>query len=48
MTTKRGGTGLGLTIVQRVVAAHGGRVTAADRVGGGTVFRVELPTAEGP
>ena len=48
VTTKRGGTGLGLTIVQRVVSAHGGRVTAADRVGGGTVFRVELPTAEGP
>jgi signal transduction histidine kinase len=43
VTTRRGGTGLGLVIVRRVVEAHGGRVTAADRPGGGTIFRVELP-----
>lgn len=43
VTTKRTGTGLGLVIVRRVVEAHGGRVAANDRVGGGTTFRVELP-----
>ena len=30
-----GGTGLGLSIVAAIVAAHGGRVTAASAVGGG-------------
>jgi two-component system OmpR family sensor kinase len=38
-----GGTGLGLSIVSAIVAAHGGRVGAAARDGGGTVFIVELP-----
>ncbi len=44
-TTKRGGTGLGLAIAHRVVEAHGGRIGARDREGGGTVFRIELPLA---
>lgn len=43
VTTKRTGTGLGLVIVRRVVEAHGGRIGVADRPGGGTAFRVELP-----
>jgi signal transduction histidine kinase len=43
VTTKRTGTGLGLVIVRRVVEAHGGRIQAIDRLGGGTVFRVLLP-----
>ena len=42
-----GGTGLGLSIVAAIVAAHGGRVRAADRPGGGTVMTVQLP-AEPP
>jgi two-component system sensor histidine kinase HydH len=42
-TTKPGGTGLGLYIVQEVMTAHGGEV-AAGTVGVGTTFT--LPVAE--
>ncbi|MCG5433323.1 HAMP domain-containing histidine kinase [Mycobacterium sp. MYCO198283] len=38
-----GGTGLGLAIVAEVVAAHGGHVVLGDRVGGGTLVRVQFP-----
>jgi two-component system OmpR family sensor kinase len=37
------GTGLGLAIVRAIVDLHGGAVAAANRTGGGTVFRVTLP-----
>jgi len=40
-----GGAGLGLAIVSSIVSAHGGRVDAGSREGGGAVFRVELPPA---
>jgi signal transduction histidine kinase len=39
------GSGLGLSIVAAVVRAHGGRVDAHPRVGGGLVVRVELARA---
>ncbi|MDG6109958.1 HAMP domain-containing histidine kinase [Dactylosporangium aurantiacum] len=39
------GTGLGLSLVARHAAAHGGRVVVLDRPGGGARFRVELPGA---
>jgi two-component system OmpR family sensor kinase len=39
----QGGSGLGLSIVAGVVAAHGGRVGVADTPGGGATFRIELP-----
>jgi signal transduction histidine kinase len=42
-TTKPHGMGLGLTIVRTIVEAHHGRVTVADREGGGSVFSVWLP-----
>jgi signal transduction histidine kinase len=44
---KRGGTGLGLTIAQRIVAAHGGRIEVASASGGGTSFTVFLPLSGG-
>lgn len=37
------GTGLGLALVQRIVAAHGGRVSVACGAEGGTTFTVHLP-----
>lgn len=37
------GVGLGLHIAREVVAAHGGRLRARARPGGGAVFEVELP-----
>ena len=40
-----GGSGLGLSIVAAVVAAHGGRVEAVPTSGGGATFRVDLPLA---
>ncbi len=38
------GTGLGLAIVRSIATIHGGRVSAERRPGGGTTFRVTLPT----
>ena len=37
------GSGLGLALVQQIVAAHGGRVTVASRPGAGSAFTVHLP-----
>ena len=39
----RGGAGLGLSIINAIVTAHGGTVSAHDTFPGGTTFRVELP-----
>jgi two-component system OmpR family sensor kinase len=39
----REGFGLGLAIAAWVAEAHGGRITAANRPGGGSVFSVSLP-----
>jgi Histidine kinase-, DNA gyrase B-, and HSP90-like ATPase len=41
-----GGVGLGLSIVRSVAHAHGGRVAAHSRTGGGLVVEVTLPTGE--
>jgi two-component system, LuxR family, sensor kinase FixL len=43
MTSKRSGTGLGLTIVQSIVNAHRGAIEYASEVGKGTAFRLALP-----
>jgi two-component system sensor histidine kinase KdpD len=42
------GIGLGLTICRGIVTAHGGRIWAENRPGGGAVFRFTLPLAGPP
>jgi signal transduction histidine kinase/DNA-binding response OmpR family regulator len=42
-TTKTYGTGLGLTMVERIVAAHGGQFSLRTREGGGMEATVRLP-----
>jgi two-component system sensor histidine kinase KdpD len=42
------GAGLGLAICGAIVAAHGGRIEAANRPGGGAIFRLWLPLSEEP
>jgi len=45
-TTKPAGTGMGLPIVQRLIAEMGGTIEIADGPSGGTVVRVFLPLTE--
>jgi two-component system, NtrC family, sensor histidine kinase HydH len=47
VTTKAGGTGLGLTITRRIVQEHRGRITVETKPGEGTTFRVLLPLLRG-
>ena len=42
---KKGGTGLGLTIVKSIVTDHRGYVRAAPAPDGGTIFSIQLPVA---
>jgi two-component system OmpR family sensor kinase len=44
-TRPSGGAGLGLSIVDSLVRAHGGRVTVTTAPGQGCCFRVVLPRA---
>jgi signal transduction histidine kinase len=46
-TTKPEGVGLGLAIVAKIVAEHGGRVLVDSTPGEGSVFRVWLPRGSG-
>ena len=45
VTTRPGGTGLGLAVVYAAVAEHGGTIAIDSAPGGGTVVTVDLPTA---
>ncbi len=42
-TTKQGGTGLGLMIVQRIMREHGGQVGIDSQEGVGTLVTLEFP-----
>lgn len=42
-STKPAGTGLGLTLCREVLEAHGGRITLANRDGGGLIVTLWLP-----
>ncbi len=46
-TAPQGGSGLGLAIASWIVAAHHGKISAANRPEGGARFEVELPASEG-
>ena len=46
-TTKASGTGIGLSIVQRIVYEHGGLITVESQVGEGTAFTMQLPIRVG-
>jgi two-component system sensor histidine kinase KdpD len=43
-----GGSGLGLPIAKGFVEAHGGRIVAANRPGGGAMFTILIPQTEKP
>lgn len=47
-STKESGMGLGLSICRTIVEAHGGRIRALDRKGGGTEFQFTLMRAQAP
>jgi PAS domain S-box-containing protein len=45
-TTTKGGTGLGLPAVRRIVRAHSGRVNVQSSPGEGTTFSIHLPLTD--
>ena len=47
-TTKEKGIGLGMSIVHKIITAHGGTLDIASQEGVGTTVRVTLPRAQAP
>lgn len=46
VTTKQNGTGLGLSVVKRIVEAHSGHITVCSAPNQGSVFTVSLPKSD--
>jgi signal transduction histidine kinase len=42
-TSKKGGTGLGLAMTQRIVKEHGGQLSVTSEMGKGSDFQLRLP-----
>jgi len=42
-TTKNGGLGIGLSVAEKIVTAHSGRIWAENRPNGGAIFHLVLP-----
>jgi signal transduction histidine kinase len=47
-STRQGGTGLGLPMARKILAAHGGSIEVQSEEGRGTKFTIRLPAAEKP
>jgi two-component system sensor kinase FixL len=47
-TNKQKGMGVGLSICQMIIEAHGGRIWAEPNQPQGAIFRFQLPLAESP
>ena len=45
-TTKKSGTGIGLTLVYKIIRGMGGDISVNSRQGSGTVFSITLPRME--
>ena len=46
VTTKKAGLGMGLSISQSIIQAHGGRIWATRNIDRGLTVHIELPSEE--